>query len=201
MIRIIIADDERFMRDAAAIMLGLEEDIEVVGVAATGTEAVALARRELPDLVVADLQMPEMDGIEAAQVLADDARPIPTLIITSYALPGSLQRALDAGVRGFIPKDTPATEVAEVIRKVASGKIYVDPEIAVQALTLGGNPLSLREREILALSVGGRSVEAIAKAAGISSSTVRNHISSALTKLEVNNRHEAAHLAASRGWL
>ncbi|MCL1900281.1 MAG: response regulator transcription factor [Promicromonosporaceae bacterium] len=201
MIRITFADDERLVRDAIAALLDLEEDVSVVGVASDGVEAVTLAREMRPDVAVTDLRMPSLDGIGIAAQLAAEDPPIPTLIVTSFALPGTLRAALDAGAAGFAPKNTPATEVAEIIRKIAVGRMHIDPGLAVEAMALGNNPLTPRERELLRQAAGGAPIREIAKQAELSSATARNHLSAAVIKLRAANRHEAVHIAKSRGWI
>jgi len=201
LIKVILADDERLICDAVAMLLNLERDISVAGVASNGIEAVVLAGKMKPDVAVIDLQMSDLDGIEVARRLSALPKPVPSLIITSHALPGILRAALLAGVRGFIPKDTPGEKLAEAVRQVASGARYIDPALAAEAMALGDSPLTPRETEILRMVIGGATVEKVAAMAGISTSTVQNHISAACAKLGAENRHEAAHLAQSRGWL
>ncbi|MCL1899132.1 MAG: response regulator transcription factor [Promicromonosporaceae bacterium] len=201
MIRIIVADDERFIREAVATVFGLEPDLEVVGVAADGAEAIGLALELRPDVAVLDLQMPKHDGIEVAAVLAERAPEIRVLMLTSQTLPGKLRSAIDAGVCGFVPKDTSADMVVSLVRKVAAGGRYIDPELAVDLIETGENPLTPRERQLLRLSLSGDTIEEIAGRVKIKGSTARNYLSRAITKMGANNRHVAAQLAQQRGWL
>ena len=201
MIRIVLADDERLIRDAVGALLSLEGDIDVVGVAASGTEAVALALKAQPDVAVVDLQMPGLDGIEVAQELARTAPGIGVVVVTSHARPGYLKRALAAGVRAFLPKAAPASALAGAIRTVADGGRYVDPELAAEAISAGDSPLTARESDVLALAADGAPVEEIAQRAALAAGTVRNYLSSAVAKLGAANRHEAVKVARDHGWL
>ncbi|MCL1899206.1 MAG: response regulator transcription factor [Promicromonosporaceae bacterium] len=201
MIRIIIVDDEAFIREAAAALLGREGSIEVVGLAGSGAEAIDLARDLRPDVVLSDVRMPEMDGIELAERLAQLDPPIPVVLVTSHPLPGVLQRALEAGVRGFMAKDSVAVDLAQTIGLVAAGERFVDPELAAAASRVGDNPLSEGEQEVLAAAADGSPLVIVADRLSLSRTTVRNRVSSLVAKLAVTNRHEAAHLARERGWI
>ncbi|MCL1900548.1 MAG: response regulator transcription factor [Promicromonosporaceae bacterium] len=201
MIKVIVADDERLIRDALYTMLGVEKDIEVIGVAADGLEAVALAQRAQPTVAVLDLQMPRLDGISAAAEIARLRPPVATVILTSHTSPGRLRAAIDAGVLGYLPKDTPVSTLAQAIRKAAQGTRYIDPDLATELIAVGDNPLGRREINVLRLSLNGDPVEQIAASAGISGSSARNYLSSAMRKLGAPNRHAAAQLALARGWL
>lgn len=201
MITVLLADDETLIRDALASLLALEEDIEVVAVAASGPEALAAARRHRPDVALLDLQMPGLDGIAVAEQLRADLPQTASVIVTSHGRPGYLKTALAAGVRGFLPKTVSAQTLTAVIATVAGGGRYVDPQLAAEAIGAGDSPLSPREADVLALAAGGSPVEEIAVAASLSVGTVRNYLSAAVTKLAVANRHEAARLARDRGWI
>ncbi|WP_268958121.1 DNA-binding response regulator [Occultella kanbiaonis] len=200
-IRLLLADDENLIRDALAMMLGMEEDLEVIAQAASGPEAVAAGARFIPDVAVLDLQMPGLDGIEVAQRLAVDVPGCRCIIVTSHGRPGYLKKALEAGVRGFLPKTVSAKVLADVIRQVHDGGRYVDPELAADAIAAGASPLTAREADVLELAADGAPVEEIAARASLSPGTVRNYLSAAATKLGVGNRHEAARLARARGWI
>ncbi len=201
MIRILLADDETLIRDALAGLLGLEEDLEVVATAASGTEAVDAGRRHRPDVAVLDLQMPGLDGIAAAQRLAAEVPGCRTVIVTSHGRPGYLKRALTAGVTGFLPKTVSARVLADVVRQVHGGGRYVDPELAAEAISAGESPLTPREADVLELAADGAGVEEIAQRAHLSPGTVRNYLSAAATKLGAANRHEAVHVARRHGWI
>ncbi|PXY32119.1 response regulator transcription factor [Prauserella muralis] len=200
MIRIVLADDEDLIRGALAALLELEDDIEVVGQASNGRAAVDLVRAHRPDLAVLDLEMPGWDGLDAARRLHTESE-IPVVIVTRHARPGVLKRALAGGVRGFVPKTTPASRLAEILRDVHAGKRYVDPEIAASALSATSCPLTERELELLRYAQDGGTVNTIAERAHLASGTVRNYLSSAMTKLGVDTRHEAARKAWEEGWI
>ena len=200
MIRLLLADDEALLREALASLLGLEADMEVVAQAGDGAEAVELEDEHRPDVVVLDLEMPRMDGVEAAgRILA--RRDVPVVLVTRHARPGVLRRALAGGVRGFVPKTTPADRLARIIRDVHGGGRYVDSEIAATALTEGACPLSDRELEVLRLVHEGLSANAIASAANLASGTVRNYLSAAMAKLGAATRADAARTAWEEGWI
>jgi two-component system, NarL family, response regulator DesR len=200
-IRVLLADDENLIRSALASLLAIQEDLEVVAQAASGDEALAMARQYRPDVAVLDLQMPGPDGIAVAQALVTELPACASLILTSYARPGHLKRALTAGVRGFLPKTVSAQVLADVVRTVHRGGRYVDPELAADAISAGDSPLTPREADVLELAADGTPVEEIAQRAALSPGTVRNYLSSAAAKLGAANRHEAAQMARSRGWI
>ncbi|OCI31138.1 response regulator transcription factor [Oerskovia enterophila] len=201
MIRILLADDENLIRDALATLLSLEDDLEVVVQAASGTEALAAARKHTPDVAVLDLQMPGLDGIELAQALAAEVPGCGVVMVTSHGRPGYLKRALEAGVRAFLPKTVSSRVLADVVRQVHAGGRYVDPELAAEAIAAGASPLTPREADVLELAAGGAPVEEIATRASLAPGTVRNYLSSAAAKLGATNRHEAVHLARRHGWI
>ena len=200
MIRLLLADDEDLLRGALAALLELEEDLSVVAEAATTTDAVRLARRLRPDIAVLDLEMPPADGLVAATRIRADG-PTRIVLVTRHARPGVLRRALAAGVSGFVPKTTPATRLAEILRDVASGRRYVDPDIAASALTEADCPLTERELEVLRAARTGASINEIAAQVHLAPGTVRNYLSAAMTKLGVSSRHAAAHRAWEEGWI
>ena len=200
-IRVLLADDENLIRTALASLLAIQEDLEVVAQAASGDEALAMARRHRPDVAVLDLQMPGLDGIAVAEKLVTELPACGSLILTSYGRPGHLKRALAAGVRGFLPKTVSAQVLADVVRTVHRGGRYVDPELAADAISAGDSPLTPREADVLELAAGGAPVDEIAKRAALTPGTVRNYLSSAAAKLGTANRHEAVQLARSRGWI
>lgn len=200
-IRIVVADDETLLRDALEAILSLQADIDVVAVAASGTEAIARIERHRPDVAVLDLLMPGADGIEVAEAVAGLSPGTRCLILTSHARPGYLKRALAAGVRGFVPKTTPAATLTEVIRRLHAGQRYVDPELSAETIAAGDSPLTPREADVLELSAGGAPVEEIARRAALSPGTVRNYLSAASLKLGAPNRHAAAEIARTKGWI
>ena len=201
MIRVLLADDENLIRSALASLISLQEDLEVVAQAASGDEALAMARRYRPDVAVLDLQMPGLDGIAVAETLATDLPDCASLILTSYGRPGHLKRALAAGVRGFLPKTVSAQVLADVVRSVHRGGRYVDPELAADAISAGDSPLTAREADVLELAARGATIEEIAQRAALSPGTVRNYLSSAAAKLGTANRYEAIQKARTNGWI
>lgn len=200
-IRVLLADDEHLIRGAIAALLTLEDDITVVGQAATGAEAIAAARALLPDVAVVDLQLPDLDGVAVAARLLTDVPSCRTMIVTSHGLPGHLKRALATGVRGFLPKTVSADDLAMVVRTVHAGGRYVDPQLAADAISAGDSPLTAREADVLRLAAEGAPVDEIAKRATLSPGTVRNYLSSAVGKVGAANRHEAARNARAHGWI
>jgi len=199
-IRLLIADDEDLIRGALAALLELEPDLSVVGQAATSTAAVELAVRHRPDLAVLDLEMPPGDGLDAA----DEIRArlgIPIVLVTRHARPAVLRRALAAGVGGFVPKTTPASRLAEIIRDVHAGRRYVDSDIAATALTENDCPLTVRELDVLRAARTGASVAEIAAAVHLAPGTVRNYLSATMAKLGATTRHAAARTAWEQGWI
>jgi two-component system response regulator DesR len=201
MIRVLLADDEHLIRAALAQLLDLEDDLEVVAQAATGDEAVAAAVAAGVDVAVLDLQMPGPDGIAVAEQLATLLPSAATVIVTSHGRPGHLKRALAAGVRGFLPKTTSAATLASVVRTVHAGGRHVDPELAAEAIGAGDSPLTPREADVLELAVDGTPVDVIADKASLSVGTVRNYLSSAISKLGAANRHDACAIARRMGWI
>ncbi len=201
MIRILLADDENLIRSALAALLALQEDLLVVAQAASGAEAIAMARAHTPDVAVLDLQMPDRDGIAVAAELAVTVPGCATVIVTGHGRPGHLKRALEAGVRGFLPKTVSSHVLTEVVRTVHRGGRYVDPELAAEAISAGDGPLTPREADVLELAAGGAPVEEIAARAHLSPGTIRNHLSSAAAKLNASNRHAAVDVARRHGWI
>jgi len=203
MIRLLLADDEELLRGALCALLDLEEDLRIVAEAATTTDAVRLAEQHRPDVAVLDLEMPPTDGLHAAAQILGRAEGTPprVIIVTRHARPAVLRRALEAGVSGFVPKSTPAARLAQIVRDVAVGRRYVDPEIAASALTENECPLTDRELEVLRQARTGAQVAEIAAAVHLAPGTVRNYLSSAMAKLGVATRHAAAHRAWEEGWI
>jgi two-component system, NarL family, response regulator DesR len=200
-IRVMLAEDQTMLRGALSALLELEPDISVIGQASNGREAARLVREFEPDIVVTDIEMPEMTGLELATFLKDAESKAKVIILTTFARPGYLRRALEAGARGYLLKDRPASELAESIRRVHSGLRAVDPALAAEAWSADEDPLSDRERQILQRAGDGRSSAEIASELRLSEGTVRNYLSEAITKLGAANRVDAARIARSRGWL
>ena len=200
-IRVLLAEDQNMLRGALAALLELEPDLQVVAQAANGREAERKVREFAPDVVVTDIEMPEMTGLELASLLKDQGSKAKLIILTTFARPGYLRRALEAGARGYLLKDRPATELAEAIRRVHSGLRAVDPALAAEAWSADDDPLSDRERQILQRAGDGRSSSEIAMELRLSEGTVRNYLSEAIAKLGAANRVDAARIARTRGWL
>jgi len=201
MIRLLLADDEHLIRSAMAVLLGLESDLEVVGEAASGDEALAVARQQKPDVALLDLQMPGPDGIAVAARLHVEIPTCASIVVTSHARPGTLKRALAAGARGFLPKTASAAALAEAVRVVHRGGRYLDAELAAEAISAGDSPLTARETDVLELAADGVPIDEIARRAALSPGTVRNYLSAAATKLGAANRHEAVARARAHGWI
>jgi two-component system response regulator DesR len=200
-IRVLLAEDQTMLRGALAALLELESDICVIAQAANGREAQRLAREFTPDVVVTDIEMPEMTGLEFAAALKESESKSRVIILTTFARSGYLRRALDAGARGYLLKERPASELAEAIRRVHAGLRAVDPALAAEAWSADEDPLSERERRILQRAGDGRSSAEIAAELRLSEGTVRNYLSEAIAKLGAANRVDAARIARSRGWL
>jgi two-component system response regulator DesR len=200
-IRVLLAEDQTMLRGALASLLSLEPDIAVVAQAANGREAHKLTLELAPDVVVTDIEMPERTGLEFAAALKDTTSKARVIILTTFARPGYLRRALDAGVRGYMLKERPASELAEAIRRVHAGLRAIDPALAAEAWSADEDPLTDRERSILQRAADGRSSAEIAADLRLSEGTVRNYLSEAIAKLGAANRIDAARIARARGWL
>jgi two-component system response regulator DesR len=200
-IRVLLAEDQTMLRGALAALLDLEPDITVIAQAANGHEALRLARDLAPDVIVTDIEMPQKTGLELASDLNLIESRARVIILTTFSRPGYLRRALDAGARGYLLKERPASELADAIRRVHSGLRAVDPALAAEAWTADPDPLSDRERQILQRAGDGRSSAEIAAELRLSEGTVRNYLSEAIAKLGATNRTDAARIARTRGWL
>ncbi|MBS0227505.1 MAG: response regulator transcription factor [Proteobacteria bacterium] len=200
MIRILLAEDQALLRGALAALLALESDLEIVGSAADGEAAWRELQRLKPDVLLTDIEMPGLTGLELAQRIARHELPIKVVIVTTFARAGFLRRALDAGVRGYLLKDAPAEQLAEAIRQVHRGGRAIDPALALEAWG-EADPLTDRERQALRLAGEGLSAGEIAQKLNLSHGTVRNYLSEAIGKLGVGNRIEAYRLARQKGWL
>jgi two-component system response regulator DesR len=201
MIRVLLAEDQTMLRGALAALLGLEPDLTVVAQAANGREAFKLVQQHKPDVLVTDIEMPERTGLELAGDLKQAESKVRVIILTTFARPGYLRRALDAGARGYLLKERPASELAEAIRRVHAGLRAVDPALAAEAWSADEDPLSDRERAVLQRAGDGRTSAEIAAELRLSEGTVRNYLSEAIAKLGAANRTDAARIARARGWL
>lgn len=201
MTRILIAEDQAMVRGALASLLALEDDLEVVAQVARGDQVLAEVLRCRPDVALLDIEMPGATGLEAAAALRDAAPECRVLILTTFGRPGYLRRAMEGGAAGFLLKDAPASELAAAIRRAMAGERVVDPGLAAAALSEGDSPLTPREHEVLAAVREHATVAELADALYLSPGTVRNHLSSAMQKLDARNRGEAVRVAEEKGWL
>lgn len=201
MIRVLLAEDQGMVRGALATLLNLEEDIEVVGEAASGDEALAVAGRTRPDIALLDIEMPGRDGIATAAELRKVLPDCRIVMLTTFGRPGYLRQAMEAGAAAFLVKDSPARELAAAIRRVLAGERVIDPDLAAAALSAGPNPLSPRERAVLAAAADGATISDVAGRLHLSEGTVRNYLSAAIRKTGARNRIEAVRTAERQGWL
>jgi two-component system response regulator DesR len=200
-VRVLLAEDQAMVRGAIAALLALEEDLEIVAEASRGDEVVSLALESGPDVALLDVEMPGGDGLDAAAALREEVPSCRVIILTTFGRVGYLKRAMKNGAAGFLLKDAPSSELAKAIHRVMRGERVVDPDLAALALSAGDNPLTDRERDVLAASEGGATIEDVAAKLYLSEGTVRNYLSAAIKKLGTRNRVEAARLAQRRGWL
>jgi len=201
MIRVLIAEDQALVLGALAALLEIEGDIEVVGQARNGVEALGMLERLKPDVLLTDIEMPEMTGLDLAAELKRRHSSVRVIIVTTFARQGYLRRALESGVSGYLLKDSPAAQLADAVRRVQAGLRVVDPELAGEAWAATADPLTDRERQVLRLADEGCSGAEIAEKLNLSEGTVRNYLSEAINKLGASNRTEAARMARHKGWL
>jgi two-component system response regulator DesR len=199
-IRVVIAEDQRMVLGALAALLSLEPDIEVVAQASDGNTALAMVSQHQPDVLITDVEMPLLSGLDVAQSLQGKTRAR-VIVLTNFARAGYLRRALEAGVTGYVLKAQPANELAEAVRRVHRGGRVIDPRLAAESWSVDVDPLTARQRKILQLATEGASTAAIGARLGLSAGTVRNYLSEAILKLGASNRIEAARIARDKGWL
>lgn len=200
MIRILVAEDQAMVLGALTALLDIEDDFEVIAQARSGDEALTLALKHRPDVVVTDIEMPGLTGLDLAAQLREKGCNCRIVILTTFARPGYLRRALEVGASGYLLKDAPSAQLADAIRRVAAGGRAIDPSLATEAWT-EPDPLTDRERQVLRLADEGLTGAEIAKRLKLSEGTVRNYLSESIGKLGARNRVEAARLARQRGWL
>jgi two-component system response regulator DesR len=200
-IRLLLADDQALVRGALSALLSLESDLEVVAEVGNGAEVAAAVLEHRPDVALLDVEMPGLDGISATAEVRVVSPQTKVLIVTTFGRPGYLRRALQAGASGFVVKDTPATQLADAVRRVHAGLRVVDPHLATDSLLAGESPLTQRETEVLQAARDGSSVAVIAAKLFLSEGTVRNHLSAAIGKTGASNRTEAVLIADGNGWL
>ena len=201
MIRVLLAEDQAMIRGALLALIGLESDMTVVADVERGDEVIGAARRTRPDVAVLDIEMPGIDGLTAAAELRDELPETRILILTGLGQPGHLTRALEARVGGFMKKDAPSDELADAIRRVAKGQRFLDPDLVATALEIGTSPLTARETEVLRVAADGGTTEDIGRQVYLSPATVRNYLSSSISKLGARNRIDAIRIAREAGWL
>ncbi len=197
MIRIVIAEDQQMLLGALGALLNLEDDMEVVGKASNGQQAISLVHQHNPDICIMDIEMPKKSGLDAAEELKELGCKV--IILTTFARTGYFRRALKAGVRGYLLKDSPSEELASSIRHIVAGRRIYAPELMDDVYS-EENPLTQREKEVLELIASGRNTKEIADQLSIKTGTVRNYISTILDKLEVTNRIEAITQSKEKGW-
>ncbi|MFE7208771.1 response regulator [Streptomyces sp. NPDC001698] len=200
-IRLLLAEDQQMMRGALALLLGMEDDMEVVAQVSAGDAIVDAALAHRPDVALLDIELPGMSGLDAATELREQAPGCRVLILTTFGRPGYLRRAMEAGAGGFLVKDGPVEELAAAIRRVLAGETVVDPVLAAAALSAGPSPLTARECDVLRASADGATVADVAAKLHLSESTVRNYLSAAIGKTGTRNRMEAVREARRQGWL
>lgn len=200
-IRVMIVEDQAMVRGALAALLALERDLAIVAECADAESALGRLAESSPDIVLMDVELPGMNGIEAIAQVKTRSPNTRCVVLTTFGRPGYLRSALDAGAVGFLVKDAPASELANAIRQVHAGGRAIDPDLAMAALTLGENPLTPRQRDLLRLTLLGRSVTEMAVELSLTEGTVRNYLSEAISAVGAANRIDAARLAESNGWL
>jgi two-component system, NarL family, response regulator DesR len=200
-IRLLLADDQELVRGALQALLELQEDFKVVASVGRGDEVVDTARTQRPDVALLDIEMPGLDGLAVAAVLSDQLPECRVVILTTFGRAGNLRRAMDAGAVGFVVKDAPPEVLAEAIRRVMAGERVVDPALAASTLAAGDSPFTARERDVLTVARSGATVADIAARLCLSEGTVRNYLSTAISKTSSRNRLEAIRIADERGWL
>jgi two-component system response regulator DesR len=200
-IRVLLAEDQNLVREALAALLSFEDDIEVVAQVGRGDEVVRAVAENGVDVALLDIEMPGMDGLAAAAAVRRASPGVKVVILTTFGRPGFLRRAMDSGVSAFVVKDSPASKLADTVRRAIAGERVIDPDLAVAALADGVNPLTQRERDVLADSADGSMISAIASRLHLSEGTVRNYLSACIQKTGARSRAEALRIADDRGWL
>lgn len=201
MIRVLLAEDQAMVRGALKALLTLEADITVVADVGRGDQVVEAAIAAQPHVALLDVEMPGIDGLAASRALRDALPSCRSLILTTFARPGLVRRAIESGAHGYLLKDAPAAELARAIRRCAAGETVIEPSLAIEALAEGASPLTTRECEVLSESARGGTIADVATALSLSEGTVRNHLSIVIQKLNARNRADAARIAREKGWL
>ncbi|EPY05867.1 LuxR family two component transcriptional regulator [Paenibacillus alvei TS-15] len=201
MIRVVIAEDQQMLRGAFASLLKFEDDIEVMAEVADGKQAWEAIQQHKPDVCVVDIEMPHMNGLELAMQIRGASLPCKIVIVTTFARPGYLQKAMNAHVNAYLLKDEPIDYLIESIRRVMAGERVISTDLAAVLFMNNENPLSEREAEMLRLTKEGMTTSEISKALFLTIGTVRNYLSSAIQKLDAESRQQAAAIAEEKGWL
>jgi two-component system, NarL family, response regulator DesR len=201
MIRVLLAEDQSMVREALAALLGLEGDIDVVAQVSRGDQVLPAAREHRVDVALLDIEMPGMNGIDAAAGLRAELPKVKVVIVTTFGRPGYLRRAMEYGADAFLVKDAPAAQLADAVRRVLRGEKVIDPALAAAALAEGADPLTVREREVLRVAAEGSANAEIARTLRLSVGTVRNYLSTIIQKTGARNRSEAVRIAREKGWL
>ncbi|MFC5146203.1 response regulator [Streptomyces aureoversilis] len=201
MIKVLLAEDQSMVREALAALLGLEDDIEVVAQVSRGDEVLDAARAHDLDVVLLDIEMPGMTGLDAAALVRRELPALKVVILTTFGRPGYMRRAMESGAEAFLVKDAPAAQLADALRRVLRGERVIDPTLAAAALAEGANPLTDRERVVLRASADGSTNAELARRLHLSNGTVRNYLSTAIQKTGARNRAEAERIARDKGWL
>jgi two-component system, NarL family, response regulator DesR len=200
-IRLVVAEDQTMLRSAIVELLSLEADLEVVAAVGRGDEVLPAVERTRPDVVLLDIELPGMHGITVAEQLAVAAPGVAVLVITTFDRPGYIHAMITAGVAGVLLKDKAVGELPQAVRRVAAGERLLEPELALKAINDGAGPLTAREREVLEAARSHETVAQLATQLHLSAGTVRNHLSSAIQKVNARSRAEAVQIAESKGWL
>jgi two-component system response regulator DesR len=200
-IRVVLAEDQSMLRGALAALLSIEPDLSVIGSFADGGQALQAVGKHRPEVLVADIEMPKMTGLELTARVKELYPETRVLILTTFARPGYLRRALDAGACGYLLKDRPSEELAEAVRRVSRGERIVDPQLASQIWNAEKDPLTERERVILRRAGEGETTAELAGSLRLTEGTIRNYLSEAISKLHASSRFEAARIARNKGWL
>lgn len=201
MIRILLAEDMHMVRGALVALLNLEDDLKVIAEIERGDQILSAAREHRPDVAIIDIDLPGLDGLSAAELLHERIPECRALILTSLGRPGTLRRAMSAHVDGFLLKDAPPGDLAQAVRRVVAGQRVIDPQLALAAWGGSESPLTARETEMLQLAAQGTEPQEIAEQLRLSVGTVRNYLTTAVTKLNARNRVDAIRIARESGWL
>lgn len=200
-IGVVLAEDQSMLRGALAALLSIESDIEVLGSFSDGEQALHAVGKHRPRVLITDIEMPKMTGLELAERVKELYPETRVLMLTTFARPGYLRRALDAGALGYLLKDRPSEELADAVRQVSRGARVVDPQLAAEIWNAEKDPLTDRERLILRRAGDGETTAELARSLRLTEGTVRNYLSEAISKLQASNRTEAARIARDKGWL